>query len=171
MHGPLMNQVEELRKTIVKKNELFFHRWRPQNQTYLFGFRKYEQGQNAKEIPMFDPLISEQEEIIEGLKQLKKRSWKVVAVAASEKRGSAEPNSGLTTSAKKDAGESSVPKPAKAQPVPEFQHDPNLEISLFAENPELAKPIHMNFDPQGRLWVASSSVYPQIMPGQVANDK
>ncbi len=29
----------------------------------------------------------------------------------------------------------------------------------------------MNFDARGRLWVASSEVYPQIKPGQVANDK
>ena len=29
----------------------------------------------------------------------------------------------------------------------------------------------MNFDPAGRLWVASSEVYPHIKPGQVANDK
>jgi hypothetical protein len=41
----------------VRKDELFFNRWRPQNETYLFGFRKHEQGQNAREIPMFDPLI------------------------------------------------------------------------------------------------------------------
>ena len=41
----------------IHKNELFFHRWRPANSTYLFGFRKHEQGQNAKEIPEFDPLI------------------------------------------------------------------------------------------------------------------
>ena len=27
------------------------------------------------------------------------------------------------------------------------------------------------YDPQGRLWVVSSEVYPQIKPGQVANDK
>ncbi len=29
----------------------------------------------------------------------------------------------------------------------------------------------MNFDPQGRLWIAASEVYPQIAPGQKANDK
>ena len=29
----------------------------------------------------------------------------------------------------------------------------------------------MNFDPAGRLWIASSEVYPQIKPGQSANDK
>src|SRR4051812_6579377 len=46
-----------------------------------------------------------------------------------------------------------------------------FEVNLFAADPLLAKPIQMNFDPQGRLWVASSEVYPQIKPGQVANDK
>lgn len=60
--------VEEMRRAIVRKNRLFFHRWRPANETYLFLFRKHEQGQNAKEIPMFDPLIAADEERIETLK-------------------------------------------------------------------------------------------------------
>jgi lysophospholipase L1-like esterase len=59
---------EALRETIVAKNRLFFHKWRPANETYLFLFRKHEQGQNAKEIPMFDPLITEQEAQIAKLK-------------------------------------------------------------------------------------------------------
>ena len=46
-----------------------------------------------------------------------------------------------------------------------------FEVNLFAADPLLAKPIQMNFDPKGRLWVASSEVYPQIQPGQTANDK
>lgn len=57
---------EELTAAIVEKNRLFFHRWRPANETYLFLFRKHEQGQNAKEIPMFDPLIAEEEKKIEA---------------------------------------------------------------------------------------------------------
>ena len=44
-------------------------------------------------------------------------------------------------------------------------------MNLFAADPVLAKPIQMNFDPSGRLWVVSSEVYPQILPGQTANDK
>ena len=55
----------ELRAAIIEKDRLFFHRWRPANETYLFLFRKHEQGQNAKEIPMFDPLISAQEKKVE----------------------------------------------------------------------------------------------------------
>lgn len=49
--------VPALRAKIVEKNQLFFHRWRPQNETYLFGFRKHEQGKNGAEIPQFDPLV------------------------------------------------------------------------------------------------------------------
>ncbi len=46
-----------------------------------------------------------------------------------------------------------------------------FEVNLFAADPMLAKPIQMNFDPQGRLWVASSEVYPQIKPGQASTDR
>lgn len=59
---------EDLRAAIVAKNELFFHRWRPQNQTYLFGFRKHEQGNNAKEVAEFDPLVEKAEKEIASLR-------------------------------------------------------------------------------------------------------
>ncbi|MBI1917304.1 MAG: hypothetical protein HYS12_21600, partial [Planctomycetes bacterium] len=65
--GPAFDQVEKLRRTIVEKNRLYFHRWRPQNETYLFGFRKHEQGQNAREIPLFDPLVEAKEKEISTL--------------------------------------------------------------------------------------------------------
>jgi lysophospholipase L1-like esterase len=60
---------EELRNLIRDKNELYFYRWRPQNETYLFGFRKHEQGKNAKEVAEFDPLIAEKEKQIEAAKK------------------------------------------------------------------------------------------------------
>lgn len=66
--GPDLQQASSLRDTIRRKNELFFHRWRPQNETYLFLFRKHEQGNNAIEIPQFDPLVSEQEAKIARLR-------------------------------------------------------------------------------------------------------
>lgn len=58
----------KLREVIFAKNKLFFHRWRPANETYLRLFRKHEQGNNAKELPMFDPLIEEREKEIESLR-------------------------------------------------------------------------------------------------------
>jgi lysophospholipase L1-like esterase len=66
--GPELEQVEKLRSKIIEKNQTYFHRWRPQNETYLFLFRKNEQGQNAKEIPEFDPLVAELDEQIADLR-------------------------------------------------------------------------------------------------------
>ena len=60
--------LEPLRRGVLRKDELFFNRWRPHNETYLFGFRKHEQGQNAKEIPMFDPLIEKADQKIQETK-------------------------------------------------------------------------------------------------------
>src|SRR5206468_5854729 len=66
--GPEIDQVEKLRQAIIEKNRLYFYRWRPQNETYLFGFRKQEQGQNAREIPQFDPLVAAREAEIARLR-------------------------------------------------------------------------------------------------------
>lgn len=66
---PFDGPASELRAAIQRKNELFFHRWRPQNFTYLLGFRQHEQGQNAVEIAQFDPLVAAQEKRITELKR------------------------------------------------------------------------------------------------------
>ena len=64
--------IGQLRRTIVTKNRLFFHRWRPQNETYLFGFRKHEQGKNAAEVAEFDPLVDSAEKIVWQLSKVAK---------------------------------------------------------------------------------------------------
>jgi len=67
-HHPDLEQTEQLRQTVIAKDRLYFYRWRPQNETYLFGFRKHEQGNNAREIPLFDPLVAAKEKEIARLK-------------------------------------------------------------------------------------------------------
>lgn len=62
------SKYSKLQNLVIEKNRLFFHRWRPANETYLFLFRKHEQGNNAKEIPMFDPLIEEKEKEINQIR-------------------------------------------------------------------------------------------------------
>jgi lysophospholipase L1-like esterase len=76
--GPDVEQSEQLRKVILAKNLLYFHRWRPQNETYLFGFRKHEQGQNAVEIPQFDPLVAAKERTIRELAVPRKREYELI---------------------------------------------------------------------------------------------
>lgn len=63
---------EELRAAIKKKNEWFFHRYRPQNETYLFLFRKHEQGNNAVEVEQMEKFVREGEQgIVQWLTQKK----------------------------------------------------------------------------------------------------
>jgi len=148
---------EPLRQNIIAKNQLFFHRWRPENSTYLFLFRKHEQGKNAQEIPKFDPLIEAEEKKIATLR----------------KQPPQDPSPGQLA---RKPSQNPLPEhpatPKKDQPHPTFQlADPNLEVTLWAENPLLAKPIAMNWDARGRLFIASSSLYPQIEPGQAQDDK
>ena len=52
-----------------------------------------------------------------------------------------------------------------------FQVADGFEVNLFAADPMLAKPTQMNWDSKGRLWVSCAEAYPQIKPGQEANDK
>jgi hypothetical protein len=75
-----LQNTDSLRKAIIEKNKLYFYRWRPQNETYLFGFRKHEQGKNAKEIAEFDPLIAKAEEEIDRLKKVKTPREQIVPV-------------------------------------------------------------------------------------------
>lgn len=138
---------EPLRQEILQKNVWWFHRSRPANMAYVFGFRKREQGQNAVEIPQYDSLITDAESRIAKLRDLKT---------------TAQPPAPKT--------ESKFAK-FEAQPTPEFTVAEGFSVSLFAENPMLNKPIQMNFDPQGRLWVASSEAYPMIEVGQTNPDK
>jgi putative heme-binding domain-containing protein len=63
-----------------------------------------------------------------------------------------------------------IPSPDPVAELAAMQVADGYEVNLFAADPLITKPLQMNFDPQGRLWVSSSSVYPQIKPGEVAND-
>ena len=64
-----------------------------------------------------------------------------------------------------------IPIPDAEEERKTFVLPEGFEVNLFAADPKLHKPIQINFDPQGRLWVAASEVYPQIAPGQKASDK
>ncbi len=63
-----LEEREILREKIIAKNKKVFQQWRPANETYLRLFRKYEQGQNAKELDDFDDMIASLEAEIEKLK-------------------------------------------------------------------------------------------------------
>jgi putative heme-binding domain-containing protein len=64
-----------------------------------------------------------------------------------------------------------IPDPDPELERKTFQLAEGFEVNLYAADPLLAKPIQMNFDPEGRLWVACSETYPMIEPGKKANDR
>jgi hypothetical protein len=78
--GPEFHQEEKLRHAIIEKNRLYFHSWRPQNVTYLFLFRKHEQGQNAKEVEEFRKLVAEKEKEIARLKKPVTHTYELIRV-------------------------------------------------------------------------------------------
>lgn len=61
------------------------------------------------------------------------------------------------------------PDPKKEQES--FKVADGFEVTLFASEPMVAKPIQMNWDEDGRLWVVSSTAYPHLKTGEQANDK
>jgi putative membrane-bound dehydrogenase-like protein len=52
-----------------------------------------------------------------------------------------------------------------------FKVADGFEVNLWAADPMIAKPIQINWDAQGRMWVASSAMYPQIKPGEAPSDQ
>lgn len=64
-----------------------------------------------------------------------------------------------------------IPAPDPELEKATFKVPEGFEVKLFAADPAIAKPIQMNFDEDGRLWIASSEVYPQIVPGAPATDR
>jgi putative heme-binding domain-containing protein len=74
-----------------------------------------------------------------------------------------------TSLAQRDLKDIPVPDPELERQT--FVLPEGFEVNLFAGDPSLAKPVQINFDAQGRLWVASSAVYPQIEPGKEAKDR
>jgi putative heme-binding domain-containing protein len=59
-----------------------------------------------------------------------------------------------------------------ASELASFKLASGFEANLFASEADgVVKPIQSRFDARGRLWVIGSTVYPQLEPGQVPNDK
>lgn len=210
---------------ILRKNDLYFHQFRPANSTYLFGFRKHEQGRNAAEMPKFTPLIEAVDAEIDTLKRAAAKAGPAAAkdVLISIRKGPAATVfvvNGNTFAKAADAVAAVVElrkiKPANVAitwekdikhgaskelldalsavgidsltlqlneedeeptavvpplPTPNFTTSEGLEISLWADTSLVGKPVGMNWDATGRLWIACSPVYPQIAPGGHPDDK
>ena len=67
-------------------------------------------------------------------------------------------------------GLTKIPDTAIQAQLDSFILPEGAKINLFASEPVVRNPIHMNWDSQGRLWVVGSPLYPHIKPGQEESD-
>ncbi len=77
----------------------------------------------------------------------------------------------FATSLVKRSYDKEIPDPDPKKELESFHVAEGFEISLFASDPMVVKPIQMNWDAEGRLWVVTSTAYPHTKTGEAANDK
>ncbi len=153
--GGDLEQVDRLRRAVVEKNRLFFYHFRPQNEAYIFLFRRHERGDHAAEIAQFERLAEEKEKEIFRMRVPSGRQYELV----------------LEKSYPQDEVPRSVDAPDPEKELKEFKIVNGFEVSLFAANPLIAKPININWDAAGRTYVATSTTYPHLAPGERPDDK
>jgi len=78
---------------------------------------------------------------------------------------------GAARPAKAQGGLEELPDTEVSAQLEAFQAWEGASVNLFAREPIVANPIHMNWDARGRLWVVGSALYPQIEPGEEEKDR
>jgi len=153
--GPDLERAENLRRAIVRKNRLFFYLLRPQNEAYIYLFRRHERGHHEGEQAQFAAMVREREEEIARLRSPRSRFWEIVK--------------------ERDYPDHEVPGGAQPPDVEaelkRFQVADGFEVNLFASEPMVTSPINLSWDERGRAWVATSTIYPHLAPGQEPDDR
>ncbi len=78
---------------------------------------------------------------------------------------------GIKTANLKNADLDLIDNHDPAAELANFELMDGYQVNLFASEPMFANPVHMMWDSRGRLWVACSWAYPQLKPGEKADDK
>jgi putative heme-binding domain-containing protein len=136
------DHVEALRLALVKQGELFYQRWRPFN-----DFSEHW-GYIEGDFQRYDECIAAQEAVVARLGRPAPLRFELQSLTRTQ---------------------------GAAQDDPEIERrqmdlPPGFEIQLVAAEPTVINPVAMNFDAQGRLWVACAPRYPQLLPGQEPAD-
>jgi putative heme-binding domain-containing protein len=161
---PLKNSAdtEAISAQVLEFERLWFDYWRPMNWSFLMGDRMnvpYSRDWKDSSKRLFP---QEMEDFKPLLDQAEQNIWNAL-------EGKPVTPIGVRSSIPVE------PPTAKPQSPEEelasFQIMDGFAVNLFASEADgIVKPIQMRWDERGRLWVACAVSYPQIKPGEKAND-
>jgi putative heme-binding domain-containing protein len=167
---------EIIRRAVIDKNHYWFNRYRTVDGYSIYGGRadlKFVAGQTNREV------MQREMEVLDTMTANRdKRIWAIAARGGKEDPACDDSNTPPFISVVSN----------KPGPLPGGKHlfldgeeaikkmtvAPGFKVNLFAsekEFPELANPVQMAWDTQGRLWVAVWPTYPHWKPKEPMNDK
>lgn len=169
--GETAPQVNEaVRAAVIEKDSKFFQYYRPLNYYYIKGGRAEPYG--VVNFP------GELKKLLQLTEVRDRHIWDTAAgkAASVPPAPSVLPDDSKTEHLPTITGDRPVNEwVTPAEELKAFKIDPRFEVNCFVSEedfPELfVKPIAIRFDTQGRLWVSTSTTYPQILPGQEPEDK
>jgi putative heme-binding domain-containing protein len=165
--------IEKLRQAVLDKNFYWFNRYRVMDGYNVYGgraFEKYAEQQSnyedqQRELEILDVKTANRDKRIWAVAQGKDLTVDDSNCPPLIPVKTNKPGPGPGGTWPYLDGEEAIKKMTVAK---------GMKVSLFAsekEWPELAKPVQMQFDPQGRLWVAVWPDYPHWKPTEEMNDK
>lgn len=154
---------ENLRQVVLDKNRQYFRRYRPVNTFYYTGGRNKSYGylDFLPAMRNFDIMVANRED-------------RIAAIARGETISTEIDDSNVPPLPKTKESRGANRWMSAEDELAEFKIDPRFEVNLFAgeeQFPDIAAPIQMRWDSRGRLWVACSTTYPHVYPGNEPNDK
>ncbi|HAE18059.1 MAG TPA: hypothetical protein DCG41_02470 [Verrucomicrobiales bacterium] len=162
---PAEAPLNEIRAEVMEKNDTFFDWYRTVNSFYIHGDRKNPYG--TVNFPL------ERKKLLQMTSLRDQRIWK--AARGEDLPTEIDDSSTVeipSTLPSKRGGTS--PSLTPAQERAKFEIAEGFQVELFAseqEFSELRNPVSINFDAEGRLWVATMPSYPHALPGVNTNDQ
>ena len=153
-----------LRKLAQIKNQHFFYHWRAVNGEYIYGRRREPFG-----VISYPPEMKKLDQMITSLDQV---IWNTAKDPSNSEEYYKNALAIVDESTARGSAEQAPPQHYPATTA-QFTVPKGYEINLFASEKDfpVEKPVAMNFDARGRLWVAIMPTYPQYYPGFPARDK
>lgn len=149
-------------REMLELERLWFDTWRPMNWAFLTGDRTnvpYSRDWKDQDKRLFP------EEMQEFLPLLDQAEANVRAALAGQ------PTTPIPVRSSIPVEEPTAKPQSPEEQLASFQILDGFAVNLFASEADgIIKPVQMRWDERGRLWVACSPSYPQIKPGEKAND-